>query len=290
MKREFIVSEKEELLSFLRNNLTSKSKNNLKSLLAKEMVLVNGKIQTKFNFILFKGDKVEIRDTKIKTDNNYKKEIKIIYEDDDIIVVNKPAGLLIISTDKEKEYTLYHMVSSYLKTKNKNNKVFIIHRLDKDTSGIVIFAKNQKTKNMFQNNWDNLVKMRKYYAVVNGNLKDKEGTIKNYLVENDKSFMVYSTNNKKEGKLSITDYKVLKENKDYSLLDINIRTGRKNQIRVSFKDLGNPIVGDKKYGDGKSLIKRMALHQYKIELIDPRDNKKKVFKTEMPTSFKKLIK
>ena len=289
MKREYIVSTKEELLSFLRTNLTSKSKNNLKSLLAKEMVLVNGKVQTKFNFILFKGDKVEIRDTKIKNDNNYKKEIKIIYEDDDIIVVNKPCGLLSIATSKEKEYTLYHFISTHLKERNKNNKVFIIHRLDKDTSGIVIFAKNQKTKNLFQNNWDKIIRGRYYYAVVNGSLKEKEGTIKEYLIENDKTYMVYSTNNKKEGKLAITDYKVIKENNNYSLLDINIKTGRKNQIRVALKDIGNPIVGDKKYGDGKSSINRMALHQYKLELMDPRTNKFIRFKTDMPITFKKLI-
>ena len=253
------------------------------------MVLVNNKVQTRYDYLVHKTDTIEIRETKIKV-SKIKNDLNIIYEDNDLIVVNKPHGLLSIATKDEKEYTLYHFVSDYLKSKNKNNKVFIVHRLDKDTSGIVIFAKNQKTKNLFQNNWDKIVRERKYYAVVNGTLDNKEGTIKNYLVENDKSFMVYSTNNKKEGKLSITDYKVLKENKDYSLLDINIKTGRKNQIRVSFKDLGNPIVGDKKYGDGKSLIKRMALHQYKIELIDPRDNKKRIFKTEMPTSFKKLIK
>ena len=286
---KFISKEEDILINVLRNNLKKYSKNNIKSFLTKEMVLVNNKVQTRYDFLVHKTDTIEIRETKIKV-SKIKNDLNIIYEDNDLIVVNKPYCLLSIATKEEKEYTLYHFVSDYLKSKNKNNKVFIIHRLDKDTSGIVIFAKNQRVKNMFQNNWDSLVKMRKYYAVINGTLDNKEDTIKNYLVENDKSFMVYSTNNKKEGKLSITDYKVLKENKDYSLLDINIRTGRKNQIRVTFKDLGTPIVGDKKYGDGKSPIKRMALHQYKIELIDSRDNKKKVFKTEMPTSFKKLIK
>ena len=286
---KFISNEEDILINILRNNLKKYSKNNIKSFLTKEMVLVNNKVQTRYDYLVHKTDKIEIRETKIKVPK-IKNSLNIIYEDNDLIVVNKPYGLLSIATKEEKEYTLYHFVSDYLKSKNKNNKVFIIHRLDKDTSGIVIFAKNQNTKNLFQNNWDKIVKMRKYYAVVNGTLKDKEGTIKNYLVENDKSFMVYSTKNKNEGKLSITDYKVLKENKDYSLLDIDIKTGRKNQIRVSFKDLGNPIVGDKKYGDGKSLIKRMALHQYKVELIDPRKNKKIIFKTEMPTIFKKLIK
>ena len=289
MNQKFKCDKTNELLSFLRDIMTNKSKNNIKSLLSKEMVLVNGNIQTRHDFIVNKGDIIEIRETKIKTNNNYNKEIKILYEDEDIIVINKPCGLLSIATSKEKEYTLYHFISTHLKERNKNNKVFIIHRLDKDTSGIVIFAKNQKVKNMFQNNWEKIIRGRYYYAVVNGTLKEKEGTIKEYLIENDKTYMVYSTNNHKEGKLAITDYKVVKENKNYSLLDINIKTGRKNQIRVALKDIGNPIVGDKKYGDGKSSINRMALHQYKLELIDPRTNKLIRFKTDIPITFKKLI-
>ena len=286
---EFISHEEDILINVLRNNLKKYSKNNIKSFLSKEMVLVNNKVQTRYDYLVHKTDKINIRETKIKVPK-LKNNLNIIYEDEDIIVINKPYGLLSIATEKEKEYTLYHFVSSYLKTKNKNNKVYIIHRLDKDTSGVVMFAKNLKTKNLFQNNWDSLIRNRCYYAVINGNLDKKEGTIKEYLIENDKSFMVYSTPNKKDGKLAITDYKVLKENKNYSLLDINIKTGRKNQIRVAMKNLGTPIVGDKKYGDGKSLINRMALHQYKLELFDPRTNKKIMFKAEMPTSFKKLIK
>lgn len=286
---EFISHEEDILINVLRNNLKKYSKNNIKSFLSKEMVLVNNKVQTRYDYLVHKTDKISIRETKIKVPK-LKNNLNIIYEDEDLIVINKPYGLLSIATEKEKEYTLYHFVSMYLKEKNKNNKIFIIHRLDKDTSGIVMFAKNLKTKNLFQKNWDDIIRERKYYAVCNGNFKNKEGIIKEYLVENDKSFMVYATNNKKEGKLAITEYKVLKENKNYSLVDINIKTGRKNQIRVAMQNIGNPIVGDKKYGDGKSLINRMALHQYKLELFDPRKNKKIMFKAEMPTSFKKLIK
>ena len=286
---EFISHEEDILINVLRNNLKKYSKNNIKSFLSKEMVLVNNKVQTRYDYLVHKTDKISIRETKIKVPK-LKNNLNIIYEDEDLIVINKPYGLLSIATEKEKEYTLYHFVSMYLKEKNKNNRIFIIHRLDKDTSGVVMFAKNLKTKNLFQKNWDDIIRERKYYAVCNGNFKNKEGIIKEYLVENDKSFMVYTTNNKKEGKLAITEYKVLKENKNYSLVDINIKTGRKNQIRVAMQNIGNPIVGDKKYGDGKSLINRMALHQYKLELFDPRKNKKIMFKAEMPTSFKKLIK
>ena len=285
--KEHIVNEEMILIDYLRKEFTKLSKNNIKSLLSKEMITVNNNVQTRYDFVVKKGDKIVIRDTKIKV-KRYQKDINIIYEDDDIIVINKPAGLLTIATNKEKEFTLYHFVSDYVKGKNKNNKIFIIHRLDKETSGIVIFGKNQKAKNLFQNNWEKNIISRNYYAVVEGNLSNKEGTIKSYLTENSE-YMVYSTT-EKNGKLAITDYKVIKENKNYSLLDINIKTGRKNQIRVHMKENGNVIVGDKKYGSNVNTIKRMALHAYKLEFIDPRTNKKVTFKTSMPTIFNKLIK
>lgn len=285
--KEHIVREEMILIDYLRKEFTKLSKNNIKSLLSKEMVTVNNSVQTRYDYLVKKGDKIVIRETKIKV-KRYQKDINIIYEDDDLLVINKPAGLLTIATNKEKEFTLYHFASNYIKEKNKNNKIFIIHRLDKETSGIVIFAKNQKTKNLFQNSWDRNILYRGYYAVVEGTLKNKEGTIKSYLTENS-AFMVYSTT-KDNGKLAITDYKVIKENKKYTLLDINIKTGRKNQIRVHMMENGNVIVGDKKYGSNINTINRMALHAYKLELIDPRNNKKLVFKTSMPTIFNKLIK
>lgn len=285
--KEHIVKEEMILIDYLRKEFTKLSKNNIKSLLSKEMVTVNNSVQTRYDYLVKKGDKIVIRETKIKV-KRYQKDINIIYEDDDLLVINKPAGLLTIATNKEKEFTLYHFASNYIKEKNKNNKIFIIHRLDKETSGIVIFAKNQKTKNLFQNSWDRNILYRGYYAVVEGTLKNKEGTIKSYLTENS-AYMVYSTT-KDNGKLAITNYKVIKENKKYSLLDINIKTGRKNQIRVHMMENGNVIVGDKKYGSNINTINRMALHAYKLELIDPRNNKKLVFKTSMPTIFNKLIK
>ena len=284
---KFISNTEDILINVLRNNLSKYSKNNIKSFLSKEMVLVNNNVQTRYDFLVHKTDTIEIRETKIRV-SKIKSNLNIIYEDDDIIVVNKPAGLLTIATSKEKEYTLYHFVMNYVKEKDKHNKIFIIHRLDKETSGIVVFAKNQKTKNLFQKDWEKNVITRGYYAVVEGEKKKKEGTIKSYLTENSE-YMVYSTN-KKEGKIAVTKYKVLKENKNYSLLDINILTGRKNQIRVHFKENGNVIVGDKKYGSNNNSINRMALHAYKLELIDPRNNKRLSFKIPMPTVFNKLIK
>lgn len=217
-----------------------------------------------------------------------KKKLDIIYEDKEILVINKPSGLLTVSTPKEKERTLFHEVSEYVKKSNPKTKVFIINRLDKDTSGIVLFAKNQNIKYMYQNNWDKLAVKRCYVAVVNGTLKQKTGTIKSYLKET-KTLLVYSSNDKKEGKLAITNYKVLQENNKYSMLDIEIKTGRKNQIRVHLNDIGNPILGDKKYGNVKSPINRLTLHASYMLLINPKTKKQMEFICDMPKSFNNLF-
>lgn len=215
-----------------------------------------------------------------------KDKLDIIYEDKSIIVVNKPSHLLTISTDNEKEKTLFHKVLMYEKRKNKNNKVFIVHRLDKDTSGIVLFAKDEKLKYKLQNNWDKEVK-RGYVAVVNGKTKEKE-VLRSYLAET-KTLMVYSTD-KRNGKLAITEYQRLKENKRMTLLKIKIKTGRKNQIRVQLNDNGNSIVGDKKYGESKfDPLRRLCLHANYLEIIHPVTNKRIVFETEIPKEFLRLF-
>ncbi len=215
-----------------------------------------------------------------------KKKLDIIYEDKNIIVVNKPAGLLTISTEKEKERTLYHEVSDYVKKSNPKAKVFIIHRLDKETSGIVVLAKNKNIKYIYQNNWDNLVVKRGYVAVVKGVLDKKEGIIKSYLKET-KTLLVYSSSDKKNGKLAITNYTVIDENKNYSMLNINIKTGRKNQIRVHMKDINHPILGDMKYGKDKA--SRLYLHANHLILINPKTKKEMEFISSVPKLFDNLF-
>lgn len=213
--------------------------------------------------------------------------IDIIYEDKDIIVVNKPAGLLTVSTDKEKEKTLFHKVYMYIKKKNKNNKIFIVHRLDKDTSGIVLFAKSESLKMKFQNNWDRLAKERKYLAVVHGVLEQNSGEIISWLKET-KTLLTYSSKNS-DGKKAITNYRLVGNNSNYSLVDIDIKTGRKNQIRVHMNDIKHPIVGDSKYGV-KDNAKRMYLHAYKLSIINPLTNKLLEFELDVPNEFINLIK
>lgn len=277
---KYIVKENEILIEFLKKMFSNLSKNSVKSLLHNEKVFVNGNMTTKYNYELNVGDVVEIRE-------KVAKNIDIIYEDKDIIVINKPSGLLTVATEKEKNKTAYHLVMEYLKKKNKNNRIFIIHRLDKDTSGIIMFAKNERAKHLYQDNWNDIVKKRCYYAVIDGKMENKEGTIKSYLKEN--SNMVYSVKDR-SGKLAITEYKVLKERKNISLLDINLKTGRKNQIRVHMKENKTPILGDLKYGEKSKLINRLALHAYKLELINPVTKKLLTFEINMPNEFKMLFK
>ena len=210
-----------------------------------------------------------------------KDRIKILYEDKSIIVVSKPTHLLTIATQNEKERTMFHKVIEYERKKNKNNKVFIVHRLDKDTSGIIVFAKSERIKKILQDNWD---KTKRYYmAIVEGIPKEQEKTIKSYLAENSR-LITYSTNESK-GKLAITKYKLIKHSKKFSLLDIEILTGRKNQIRVHMKDNNTPIVGDKKYGSTTNPMNRLGLHAYKIIFKHPITNKEMVIEDKLPKEF-----
>jgi len=215
------------------------------------------------------------------------KKMDIIYEDKELLIINKPSGLLTIATEKEKFNTLYHQAREYVKKQNPKNKIFIVHRLDKDTSGIVLFAKNEKLKFALQNNWDSVAKTREYIALLCGIPKKKKDTIKNYLKES-KTLHVYSTNDT-SGKLAITNYEIINNNKEYSLAKINILTGRKNQIRVAMSEIGCPIAGDKKYNAKKNPFRRLCLHASKLELIHPVTKKTYIFEAKYPILFDKFF-
>ena len=216
-----------------------------------------------------------------------KEKLDILYEDKYFIAVNKKRGLLTIATKLEKEKTLYHQVSEYVKKQHKSNKIFIIHRLDKDTSGIILFAKNYEIKDKMQSSWNNV--KRKYIALVEGKVKKEHDIIKSYIAET-KTLKSFSTKDSKKGKLAITEYQKIQENKEYTMLEINILTGRKNQIRLHLSDIGNPIVGDKKYNAKKNPIRRMCLHAKYLEFTHPKTNQKIIIETKMPKHFEMLIK
>ncbi|MGB2705946.1 MAG: RNA pseudouridine synthase [Candidatus Omnitrophota bacterium] len=219
---------------------------------------------------------------------NRLKGIEIIHEDRDILVVDKPPGLLTIATDKERVKTAYYILTDYVRKGcyKSRNRIYIVHRLDKGTSGLLVFAKSEKAKFYLQNRWAKTEK--KYLAVVHGNLFRKEGTISSYLAENINHVM-YSTPNTSRGKLSHTAYRVLKETKDFSLLEITLITGRKNQIRVHLADKGCPVVGDKKYGDAHDTHKRLALHAKSITFNHPFSGKQFTFDTKIPGWFNGLV-
>ncbi|MCB2228913.1 MAG: RluA family pseudouridine synthase [Desulfarculaceae bacterium] len=215
--------------------------------------------------------------------------LSIIHEDHDILVVDKMSGLLTVSTDKIRENTAYYLLTDYVRKGNSKsrNRVFIVHRLDRDTSGVLVFAKNEKAKGFLQAEWQAFSK--KYYAVVHGALPEKEGVITSYLVEN-RAHRMYSVSNPAKGKLAKTGFKVLRESNKYSLLEVDLITGRKNQIRVHFAEKGHPVVGDKIYGLKDAGIKRLALHAASLTLLHPHSKEKMTFEATVPPYFKTLVK
>ena len=286
--KQFVVKEPCELLEFLLLTFKDQSRNSVKSLLGSHRVSIDGAPVTQFNFKLYPGDTVIISNSPIR--RKTRSNLPIIYEDNDLIVINKPTKLLSVPSDNEKGSTAFRMVNDYLQQKDKHNRAFIVHRLDEDTSGVLMFAKNAKMANALTDgdNWNNLTKKRGYYAIVEGQLEKKEGTITSYLKKNAQN-MMYSSKKKGDGQLAITKYKVMSETKDYSLVDVNIETGRKNQIRVHFGDLGHYIIGDDKYGEPSNPLKRLGLHAYELDIINPLNGKLMKFKAPMPKEFENLF-
>ena len=284
--KEYKVTKECELLEFLLETFKSQSRNSVKSLLSSHRVSVDGAPVSQFNFKLYPGDTVIISNSPIKKKTRSK--LPIIYEDDDLIVINKPSGLLSIASDNEKSSTAYRMLSDYVQQKDKHNRIFVVHRLDEDTSGVLMVAKNPEIQKALQDNWNDIVSKRGYYAIVEGQMPQNEGTIKSYLKKNSQNLM-YSSKDK-NGQFSITHYKVMKTNEKYSLLDVNIDTGRKNQIRVHLGDLGHNIIGDDKYGNPSNPLKRLGLHAYCLELTHPITKKKMKFTAPMPKEFESLFK
>ena len=212
----------------------------------------------------------------------------IIYEDKDIIVVDKPAGLLTMGTEKEKSRTAYFILTDYVRKgcARSRQRIFIVHRLDRDTSGILVFAKNEEAKLRLQSQWEETKK--KYLAVVHGKFENSSATISTYLVEN-KAHNVYSTSDTTKGKLSHTAYKVLKETKDLALLEVDLLTGRKHQIRVHLAGIGHPVVGDRKYGKGNEARTHLALHATSISFRHPFSGEQLTFESKAPGHFNKLV-
>ena len=219
---------------------------------------------------------------------HHPKGLPILHEDRDIIVVEKPCGLLTMGTDRDKSRTVHAILNDYVRRGNPHsrNRVYIVHRLDRDTSGILVLAKSESAKIYLQGHWQETDK--RYLTIVYGSLTPKTGTISSYLAENS-AFTVYSTPDPKLGKLSHTEYTVLKESKGFSLLEIHLLTGRKHQIRVHLSEKGHPVVGDRKYGKGNDVYATLALHARSISFTHPVSGKRLTFETGIPDFITRLV-
>lgn len=304
------VNHSDELLEFLLRKCNT-SRNNVKSLLVRKQVLVNGRVVTQYNFMLAKDDEVKLskrpvkdgvaatqptktaRGAKVAAKPNFSlRDIKIIYESDDLVAIDKPAGLLSVESDKEHECA-YGYITDHLQRQDKNARAFVLHRIDKETSGVLLFAKDIKLHSMLKMHWNEQVQTREYYAVVEGTLEKKSDTLTTYLKENVNN-LVYATSDP-TGQKAVTHYEVLKENGQYSLLRVKIDTGRKNQIRVHMQTLDHPVVGDDKYGkkqDGtfvKNPLERLGLHASALEFIHPVTKELITIRAGVPAAFRALL-
>lgn len=273
---QIIVKKEAKLLEYLIEN-TDYSKNKIKSLLKYHSISISGVKLVRHDTIVKPKQVISISNEKKVTKIG---PIDILYEDDNYLVVKKPSGMLTISTEKEKNRTLYHFVRNYIKEQNKKQKIFIVHRLDRETGGIVLFVKSEELKRKLQENWETFALKRKYVAVVSGVLEKKEDRLVHYLKENTQNRVFVSKDH--SGKEAITNYKVLRENRN-SLLEIEIETGRKNQIRVQLSEIGHSIIGDSKYGVKSA--KRLYLEATELVIRDPFTGKPLAFEISTPRDF-----
>ncbi len=273
--------------SYLQEFLLSQGfkRNRIRQLLKYGSIYVNGKVVKRYDHPLMPGDRLSIEIKKeISKEILQRFRIKLLYEDDHIIVIDKPPGLLSIATEAEKQRTAYYILNEYLK--QKGERVFIVHRLDRDTSGLMVFAKTEEAKRRLQSNWQEAEKT--YVALVEGRLKEKEGIITGYLKETE-TFLVHPSRSKIDAKYATTAYRVLKEEKDYSLLEIKLLTGRKNQIRVHLSGIGHPVAGDKKYNAKTNPFKRLCLHASSLSFRHPVTGKIMRFTSKVPEWKKNSI-
>lgn len=223
-----------------------------------------------------------------------RRKLDILYEDDCIIVADKPSGLLTMSTGKEGEITAYSILTDYVRSagggRNTRDKgrIFIVHRLDRDTSGVIVFAKDEQTKHALQDDWNETILERKYIAAVEGTPEYDEGTVASYLKDNPKSMKVSSSWTDNGGKYSVTHFKVLRSSGQYSLVEFELETGRKNQIRVHASVIGNPVAGDRKYGSASNPLHRLCLHASTLAFHHPRTGQLLRFDTGIPKDFMRL--
>ena len=284
---DYFVREPMELMEFLASKMPQASRTKLKSLLTKRVVFVDNVITTQYNLPLQPGMKVQI--SRDKHTHEFRSNLlRIVYEDAYLIVVEKREGLLSVGTERERERTASTILNEYLRRQDRRSRVYVVHRLDRDTSGLMMFAKDEKTQHTLRDNWHELVFDRRYVAVVTGEMERDRGTVHSWLT--DRTLYVHSSPVDDGGKESVTHYRTIKRTKGLSLVELHLETGRKNQIRVHMQDLGHPVVGDGRYGlEDFNPIGRLALHAFKLCFHHPVTGEEMRFETPYPAEFKKLF-
>ena len=285
-ERRYPVTEKGYLLEFLLEQVKGKSRNAVKHLLSGRQVAVDGKVVTRFDWPLEPGEMVTLLPR--SREEKAAAPFPILYQDRDLIAIDKPAGLLTVGHEGERQRTAYRLLSDTLRDGSREKKLFVVHRLDRDTSGAVLFARNETRKRSLQENWDSLVQERIYLAVTVGAPEREEGVVRSWLKETS-TRVVYSAGPGSGGKEAVTRYRVLSRAGEYALVRVALDTGRKNQIRVHMADLGCPVAGDRKYGDGGGPMDRLALHAARLTLTDPRTGAPLTVAAPVPRSFLRLF-
>ena len=283
---ELHVRQETTLMEFLMKEMYGISRNKVKDILQGHGVQVNKKLVTQYDYPLLPGQVVHVSRHKRSTELN-SKFVRIVYEDKDIIVINKSEGILSMESAPG-QYCVKTILNEYFKKRHFKCTAHVVHRLDRETSGLMIYAKSLESRKILEENWHDLVYDRRYVAVLCGEMEQEGGTVRSWLRDN-KAFVTYSSPTDNGGKLAITYYHRLRVKNGLTLAEMKLETGRKNQIRVHMKDLGYPVAGDTKYGNGRNPLGRLALHAYRLNFFHPITGERMVFETPFPTPFLKFF-
>lgn len=283
------IKEDSTLLAAAAALLPDHKPTKLKSMLRHNQLAINGVPSRQFDQPVSAGDQLWVNfDRSFQVFSHPR--VKLVYEDNDIIVVDKGYGVLSTAAGKPSDDTVYNIVKKYARGFSDKANVYVVHRLDRDTSGLMLLTRTKQARDKLISNWNNMVIERKYIAVVEGKVQQQEGTVKSFLAENPDTFEMYSTEDKKLGRLAVTRYRVVKQGKRFAMVELEIKTGRKNQIRVHMHDLGNPVSGDRKYGGHQSPINRIALHATMLSFLHPISGKVVTFTSPVPDNFNMILK
>ena len=283
----YTVEEDAQLLDWLIANLKGLSRNKVKDTLLGRGIKVNGKIVTQFDYPLTRGMKISVSKSK-KNDTFKSRYVNLVYEDPYLVVIEKKPGILSMAAG-HKSLNVKTVLDDYFRQTKQRCTAHVVHRLDRDTSGLMVYAKDMQTEQTLEHEWHNIVYDRRYVAVVSGEMEEDEGTIANWLKDN-KAYVTYSSPVDNGGKYAVTHFHVLDRTTEHSLVEYKLETGRKNQIRVHSADMNHPVCGDVKYGNGDDPIHRLCLHAYMLHFFHPVTRARMEFETPIPSQFRMLFK